>query len=98
MKAMGEDVARRSPSFRFLPAEHFDKVRNLLHEERYEFGDVIVREGDEADAYYVLITGRVRVLKTRGNGEEVALATLRPGDEFGEAALQRCARWIARAV
>ncbi len=87
MKAAGEDVARRSASFRFLPAEHFERVRRLLREERYEFGDVIVREGDEADAYYVLISGRVRVLKTRDNGEEVALASLRPGDEFGEAAL-----------
>ena len=73
--------------FAFFRTNHFEKVRKLMREERYEFGDVIVREGDEADAYYVLTFGRVRVLKTRENGEEVALATLRPGDEFGEAAL-----------
>ncbi len=87
MNTTGDDVVRRSPSFRFLPDDHYKKVRDLMREERFEFGDEIVREGDEADAYYVLTFGRVRVIKTRDNGEEVALATLRPGDEFGEAAL-----------
>ena len=59
-----------------------------LQEEHYEFGDVIVRQGEEADAFYILISGRARAVKAQAsNGEEVALGTLRPGDSFGEAAL-----------
>jgi HlyB family type I secretion system ABC transporter len=87
MKTQDEEVLRRSSIFRFLPDEHFDKLRALLVEEEYEFGEVIVKQGDPADAFYVLISGRVRAVKVHQNGEEIALGTLRPGDSFGEAAL-----------
>ena len=87
MKTQDEEVLRRSSIFRFLPDEHFDKLRALFVEEEYEFGDVIVKQGDPADAFYVLISGRLRAVKIHQNGEEIALGTLRPGDSFGEAAL-----------
>ena len=33
--------------------------------EAFSFGAVIVREGEPADAFYVLVSGTARVLKTR---------------------------------
>ena len=87
MRVHDEDLLRRSSLFHLLPDEDYAKVRPLLQEEHYEFGDVIVRQGDSAEAFYVLISGRARAIKTQPNGEEIALATLRPGDSFGEAAL-----------
>jgi ATP-binding cassette subfamily B protein len=53
----------------------------------FEFGTVIVREGDEADAFYVLAAGSARVVKQGEHGEEVPLNVLRRGDSFGEMAL-----------
>lgn len=82
-----DEVLHRSSLFRFLAPDDFDRLRSLLHEEHFEFGDVIIRQGAEAAAFYVLISGRVRVVKERENGEEIALATLRPGDDFGELGL-----------
>jgi ATP-binding cassette subfamily B protein len=83
-----EDAAlRRSSFFQFLPDEVFEKISPLLQEEHYEFGEIIVREGDPADAFYVLTSGRARALKILPNGEEIVLGALRPGDSFGEAAL-----------
>ncbi|MDQ6622457.1 MAG: peptidase domain-containing ABC transporter [Verrucomicrobiota bacterium] len=87
MRAQDEEVLQRTSLFRFLPEEHLDDLRPLLKEERYEFGDVIVHQGDPADAFYVLLSGRARAIKVDQNGTEIALATLRPGDVFGEAAL-----------
>src|SRR5216110_90607 len=82
------DLLRRSDLFRFLPEEHFEKIRPLLQEERHDFGDLIVKQDDPASAFYILISGRARVVKSgANNGEEIVLATLRPGDSFGEAAL-----------
>jgi HlyB family type I secretion system ABC transporter len=87
MRAAEEEVLQRSSVFRFLPESHFEQLRPLLREERYEFGEVIVQQGDPADAFYILISGRARAIKIDNNGNEIPLATLRPGDVFGEAAL-----------
>jgi HlyB family type I secretion system ABC transporter len=75
------------PLLAFLPQD----VRNLVVDsfvpESFEFGSPIVREGEEADAFYVLVSGRARVIKAGQGGEEVSLNVLRPGDSFGEMAL-----------
>src|SRR6266480_3229245 len=82
-----DEVLQRSSLFRFLAEDHYERLRSLLREERFEFGHVIVRQGEEADAFYLLTSGRARVVKETGNGNEIALTTLRPGDGFGEMAL-----------
>ncbi|HEY2713119.1 MAG TPA: peptidase domain-containing ABC transporter [Chthoniobacterales bacterium] len=87
MKAADEDLLRRSSLIQFLSDEVFDKLRVLLQEEHYEFGDLLVRQGDLADAFYVLISGRARVVKQDQAGNEIVLGSLKPGDSFGEAAL-----------
>ena len=81
------DALKRWPFFRLVAESHLDKVRALAREERYDFGDVIVKQGEDVDALYVLTLGRARVVKETGAGREIALATLRPGDVFGETAL-----------
>ena len=50
-------------------------------------GERIIREGDTADAFYVLTAGTVDVL-ARGEGDaESYIRTLHPGDYFGEIGL-----------
>ena len=87
MKATDENLLRRSSLFQFLTEEHYEKLRALLKEESYDFGDLLVKQGDPANAFYVLASGRARVVKTDQAGEEIALASLKPGDSFGESAL-----------
>src|SRR5688572_4078221 len=72
--------ARLPEQVRALVAESFEPVS-------FPFGAVIVREGDEADAFYVLAAGSARVVKQGDHGEEVPLNVLRRGDSFGEMAL-----------
>ena len=87
MKATDESLLRRSSLFQFLPENHFEQLRDLLQEETCEFGDLLVRQGEPADAFYILLSGRARVVKSDQNGNEIVLATLKPGDSFGESAL-----------
>jgi HlyB family type I secretion system ABC transporter len=87
MKAEDTEILRRSSVLRFLSDEHFAAIEPLLQEEHYDFGDVIVNQGDPADAFYVLTMGRARALKIKPDGEEIPLGVLKPGDSFGEAAL-----------
>ena len=87
MKVQDSEILRRSSVFRFLSDEHFGAIEPLLEEEHYEFGDVIVKQDDPADSFYVLTKGRARALKIKPDGEEIPLGVLKPGDSFGEAAL-----------
>jgi CRP-like cAMP-binding protein len=63
-------------------------VANALDEMRALAGTPIVREGDAADALYVLVSGRVEVT-TRSNGSDQAIRRLAAPDYFGEIGLLR---------
>ena len=87
MNAQDTEIVRRAAVFRFLSDEHFAALEPLLQEEHYDFGDVIVRQDEPADSFYILTRGRARALKIKPDGEEIPLGSLKPGDSFGEAAL-----------
>ena len=82
-------ILRNCSFLQFLPEEEFERVAELFHSVHYDFGDVIVKQGEEADAFYVLTSGRARVVKDDGRGGELVLGSLQPGKEFGETALLR---------
>jgi ABC-type bacteriocin/lantibiotic exporter with double-glycine peptidase domain/CRP-like cAMP-binding protein len=63
-----------------------DLVIDSFVEESYAFGEEIVRQGDEPDGFYLVVSGRARVLRDE-HGMEVPLAQLGVGDTFGEAGL-----------
>src|SRR5213592_2662910 len=87
MKIQDSEILRRSSVFRFLSDEHFGAIEPLLQEEHYDFGDIIVKQDEAADSFYVLTRGRARAVKIKPDGEEIPLGVLKPGDSFGEAAL-----------
>src|SRR5947207_3673489 len=87
MKTQDSEILRRTSVFRFVSDEHFGAIEPLLQEEHYDFGDLIVKQDDPADSFYVLTRGRARALKIKSDGEEIPLGVLKPGDSFGEAAL-----------
>jgi CRP-like cAMP-binding protein len=56
----------------------------------------IVRDGEDAENFYMILAGEAEVLKRDREGEqEFPLARLGPGDHFGEAALFRAAQRTA---
>ncbi len=54
---------RDLPLLRFLSAEVRRQVVARFVPAAHPFGSVIVREGEPADAFYVLVSGRARVVK-----------------------------------
>lgn len=50
-------------------------------------GQVIFRKGDDGDTVYVIESGSVHVFLPQEDGPDIPLATLHPGDIFGELAL-----------
>jgi alkyl hydroperoxide reductase subunit AhpC len=50
-------------------------------------GETILEQGDAADRFYVIAGGEVTVTRRSSEGEDVELATLGPGQFFGEVGL-----------
>ncbi len=54
---------------------------------RLNEGEVLFRRGDLGDAFYIIKAGQVRIYTADEDGQELTLATLGPGESFGEIAL-----------
>jgi rhodanese-related sulfurtransferase len=76
----------RSGAFAQLPAAHIDELLKRFERIKMVRGDVVIREGDEGDFYFVVESGRLQVERLIG-GAKVVLAELKSGDAFGEEAL-----------
>jgi rhodanese-related sulfurtransferase len=90
-------AALRGGVFAQLPAAHIDELMNRFERIKVRRGDVVVREGDEGESYYVVAAGRFQVERTIG-GVNVVLAELKPFDAFGEEALVSEAKRNASVV
>jgi ATP-binding cassette subfamily B protein len=82
-----DTILTKLPLLQLLPPEVKKVVMDSFEEAHVPFGTPIVIEGEEADAFYVLRSGRARVVKRGDNGHEISLTTLRPGETFGEMSL-----------
>jgi putative peptide zinc metalloprotease protein len=74
----------------FLAGVPRGELRNVgihLLTEEAEPGQVIVRQGARGDRFFVILDGQVSVVRIAADEREEQLATLGPGDYFGEAAL-----------
>ena len=54
--------------------------------QRFSDGEMVFRQGTRGDCMYVIRYGKVRIFRDQ-DGSETTLATLKPGDSFGEIAL-----------
>jgi len=68
--------------FRDLSDEEIERIQQVCHQAEYQAGEVIFREGAQADRFYIVLEGAVEVWK----GREL-LAVHAPGHLFGEMAL-----------
>jgi len=81
-----DDHLRSVPMFASLDADFIGILRDKVELVRYTQGDVICRQGDIADSFYLIRLGFVKVSEPHPGGELV-LAYLGRGGYFGEIGL-----------
>src|SRR6185312_2911440 len=77
---------RNVPIFRALTQEFIDHLRERVELVRFQPGQVICRQGEPADSFYLVRLGFVKISEEYPGGELV-LAYLSRGDYFGEIGL-----------
>ncbi len=81
----------RFGAFSQLPPAHIDELLRRFERIETKKGEVIIREGEEGDYYYLVESGKCQVERMVG-GVSMTLAELKSGDTFGEEALVSEAR------
>src|SRR5688572_18844867 len=73
--------------FRGVAPSALDDLTRRLQVRTRSAGALLVAQDEPGDAMFLIFTGRVKVALFGENGRELTLATLKPGDFFGEMAL-----------
>jgi CRP-like cAMP-binding protein len=81
------DVLQSIELFQGLSREDLDKLLKICQEESFNPDEIIFREGDMAEKFYLILQGHVEVWKNYGLPSQDILAIRGAGDTFGEMAL-----------
>ena len=66
---------------------HFSQASIQPESIRFPFGAFVFGQGDPGDAFYMVKSGRLRVIKPNADGQPETVGFLYGGDHFGEGAL-----------
>ncbi len=73
--------------FQGLEEDDLDRIAARLVDKKFRTGERIFQEGDYPDGWYIIKSGKVRIVRETREGEQVVVAMLVEGDYFGEVAL-----------
>ena len=78
----------QTKAFHKIPPANIQAIFMRLQQVNHKAGDVVIKQGDEGDYFYVITRGKCVVTReTPLNKEGIRLAELQVGDTFGEEAL-----------
>ncbi len=81
------DKIKQTDIFRDIPPENLEQMYAHMETVVNKKGDAVVREGEEGDYYYLLVTGSAEVSRKGSDGRSQVVVTLQAPAAFGEEAL-----------
>ena len=86
--------------FNGMDPVHLEVIANLAEQVHFDADDVILRQGEDASAFYVVLSGEVTLEVGPRDGEQVPIATIGPEDVLGVSWIFAPYRWrfTARAA
>lgn len=82
-----EEALAAVPLFSQLTRKDLSRLGRAVVERRYKKGETIVKEGEQAVAFFIIADGKVEVISGAGKKNPQKLNDLGKGQVFGEMAL-----------
>ena len=86
-QALAIDSLRRCALFAHVDDDGLTALADLTRRRRYRRNEVIFHQDDVGDSLHIVAEGAVKIVLPSQEGEEAIIASLKPGDFFGELAL-----------
>lgn len=86
-RRMYEKFLREVPNLANLTDRDISMIADVVTPISYHDGEVIIRQGDPGDRFYIIAEGSASVLQSKDGGAELELCRLQRGNYFGEIAL-----------
>ncbi len=81
------DIVKRIPLFKGLSDDHVKELTHAAMPKQYTRGQIVSQRGDEADRFFVILDGWVKLYRDMADGHQVVLHTFTAGESFAEAAI-----------
>ena len=81
------NLLAKIPLFADLPANELDRILSVLNVKELIDREILFREGDTGEHFYLVMAGELEVLMAAGQMEELQLNIMRAGEHFGEMSL-----------
>lgn len=75
------------PIFSCLHASEQSRLCQIIKEQKYKKGSVILMEDEAKSFMYVIFSGKIKVIRTNSDGKEQLIVIRKKGDFFGEITL-----------
>ena len=93
---MAEIELREVALFSEMDEQEVAGIRAIMQEMKFKSGQIIIREGETGDLFYVITEGHAEILIHDADGAELILHEAGPGDFFGELSMLTSAPRAAR--
>ncbi len=84
---MSANLLSKIPLFSVLPVDELDHLQSMLQVKNLQPGEILFREGEPGEHFYILTDGKLDVLLGVDTQEELLLNTIGPGEYLGEMSL-----------
>ena len=86
-ESLAIDSLRRCALFAHVGDDGLRLIASQMRRRRFRRNEVIFHQGDLGDSLQVVASGGVKIVLPSAEGDEAIIASLKPGDFFGELAL-----------
>src|SRR3712207_6041932 len=82
-----DEVLARSGIFQGVDADAADSLAKDLDNIEIRKGEVLFNEGEPGDSLYIVLSGKVKVVRRAADGRQNLIALMGPSDMIGELSL-----------